>query len=251
MLRDDYIQLLIRSILGLIERDDSGRVQPSHKKVYLTPFDEEARIGGIDWPTKALSMIGVARMNNISACVRSVLDEGVPGDFLEAGVWRGGACIFMRGLLRAYGIVDRKVWVADSFVGLPPPNLDRYPDDNSWDLSVYPELAVPLDVVKANFRAYDLLDSQVEFINGWFADSLPGPVGNLAVLRLDGDMYESTMDTLNALYTHVVPGGYIIVDDLAIGACTQAVTDFRNRHSIEDRLHRIDWTGGWWRKTNG
>ena len=68
---------------------------------------------------------------------------------------------------------------------------------------------MPLETVKANFEKYGLLDAQVVFLKGWFKDTLPAaPIGKLAVMRLDGDMYESTMDALKSLYPELSPGGY-------------------------------------------
>src|SRR5579862_4588872 len=87
------------------------------------------RSEGRDWPASAETMIGMARMNNLQQCVLDVLEAGVPGDLIETGVWRGGATIFMRALLKVRGVTDRVVWVADSFQGLPKPDSDRYPAD--------------------------------------------------------------------------------------------------------------------------
>src|SRR4029077_16031980 len=104
----------------------------------------------------------------------------------------------------AYGVADRTIWVADSFEGLPPPNADEFPVDASEDLSQYEFLAVGLEQVKANFARYGLLDEQVQFLQGWFKDTLPGaPVQQLALLRLDGDYYEPTIQILESLYHKV------------------------------------------------
>src|SRR4029453_13599942 len=117
----------------------------------------------------------------------------VPGDFMETGVWRGGACIMMRAVLKAYGIADRRVIAADSFAGFPAPSAG-VAADASFHLHAYKDFAVPLSEVKAAFSRYGLLDEQVVFLEGLFKDTLPSaPVEKLAVLRLDGDMYESTM----------------------------------------------------------
>lgn len=196
------------------------------------------------------SMIGKKRLDNIQHCMESVLDEGVPGDMIETGIWRGGATIFMRGILAAYGITDRVVWAADSFQGVPPPTL---PEDANFDISarVYPFLAVSLFEVKELFRRYDLLDEQVRFVKGWFKDALPrAPIEKLAVLRLDGDLYESTMDALNPLYHKVSPGGFIIVDDyFSCPPCRRAIDEFRTTKGIEDELVRIDDQSVYWRKS--
>jgi O-methyltransferase len=195
------------------------------------------------------TMIGRQRMDQLDVCVQSVIDECVPGDLMECGVWRGGAAILMRGILMARGITDRRVWVADSFEGLPKPRLDQ---DANLDLSKesYPQLAVSLEQVMMNFKRYDLLDEQVHFLKGWFKDTLSSaPIDRLALLRLDGDLYESTMDCLVALYTKVSPGGYVVIDDYGcLKCCADAVDDFRAANRIDEPLVKIDWTGVVWRK---
>jgi len=195
------------------------------------------------------TMIGRERLEQLDECIHRVLSDNVPGDFIECGVWRGGATIFMRGALAVHGIQDRTVWVADSFEGLPKPSLEQ---DARIDLSKerFPQLAVSVDQVMRNFRKYDLLDDNVRFLQGWFKDTLPlAPIDRLALLRLDGDLYESTRDCLNALYDKVSPGGYIIIDDYGcLKCCADAVTDFRVAHGINNPITRIDWTGAYWRK---
>jgi O-methyltransferase len=189
------------------------------------------------------------RLENLQACVEDILRKGVPGDLIETGVWRGGATIFMRAILKAYGVTDRGVWVADSFSGLPPPNPDVYPadaDDPHYTIGL---LAVSLDEVKSNFEKYGLLDNQVRFLKGWFRDTLPkAPIKELAVIRLDGDMYESTMDALSALYPKLSQGGYLIVDDYELPGCKQAVDDYRKTNSINDELLQIDGSAVYWRR---
>jgi hypothetical protein len=196
-------------------------------------------------------MIGLRRLDNLQFCVEEVLSKNIPGDLIETGVWRGGATIFMRAILKAYGVKDRNVWVADSFEGLPAPNPERFPQD-AGDLHHIMKLAVSLDQVKANFERYGLLDDQVRFLKGWFRDTLPkAPIERLAILRLDGDMYESTMDALVNLYPKLSLGGCLIVDDYgAVPGCRQAVLDYRQLHGILDEIVQIDWTGVYWRRSN-
>jgi O-methyltransferase len=209
----------------------------------------EARAEGRDHPALAETMIGLKRLDNLHACIRNVLDEEVPGDLLEAGVWRGGASIFMAGALRAYGDEERLVWAADSFQGLPQPDTERYPLEMDDVFARNPHLAIPLDEVKGNFRRYGLLDERVRFLPGWFRDTLPAaPVERLSILRLDGDMYESTIVALESLYDKVSVGGHVIVDDyfnVPEGA-GRATDDFRRAREIDDELVRIDWGGAFW-----
>jgi O-methyltransferase len=196
------------------------------------------------------TMVGRKRLDNIENCLAAIRKDNIAGDVIETGAWRGGAAIFMKGCLTAWDMNDRTVWVADSFEGLPVPSL---PEDAGYDFSVakVPILAVGLEEVQENFRRYDLLDDKVRFLKGWFRDTLHvAPIKNLALLRLDGDLYESTRDSLKALYDKVSPGGFIIVDDFNdFEPCRRAVLDFRRLRGIEDPIELIDWTGAFWRKS--
>jgi hypothetical protein len=184
-------------------------------------------------------------------CVETIIRENIPGDLIETGVMRGGAVILMRAILRAYGINDRMVWVADSFEGIPPPNPEKYPADAgaTWHLRPLTEKK-GIEPVKRNFERYGLLDDQIQFLPGWFRDSLPkAPIKQLAVLRLDGDLYESTIDALVPLYPKLTPGGFVIVDDYNLPMCQEAVQDFRKKMGINDVINKIDDAGVYWRKT--
>jgi hypothetical protein len=215
------------------------------------PVDNKAREEGRVWPEFAHTMIGLKRLENLKRCAESVLREGVSGDFAETGVWRGGASIFMRAILKAHNVSDRTVWVADSFRGLPPPDIEKYPADRGANWHEPEFLAVSLAQVKEHFLSYDLLDNQVRFLEGWFKDTLPGaPIKQLAILRLDGDMYESTMDTLVNLYPKLSVGGYLLVDDYgSVEACRRAVNDYRTKHNIKDEIHQTDQAEVYWKKS--
>ena len=230
-----YLDLLEKTILGLPYAQD--------QQSYLCK-------DGRDRPPCAHSMIGSDRMRNLRACAETALMDKVPGDFMETGVWRGGAGILLRGVLRAYNDVSRNVWMADSFEGVPVPNTKKYPADAGSTLHTIKELTVTMEQVQEHFRRFDLLDGQVKFLKGWFSQSLPNaPIDKLALLRLDGDMYESTLDALTHLYPKLSPGGYCIIDDYGcFPACRQAVRDYRKEHNIKEPMAMIDWTGAWWRK---
>ncbi len=219
------------------------------KLVWDRPYDPQTRLDGKGWPAGAHTMLNIKRLENLQACIEAALRQDVPGDVIETGVWRGGATIFMRAILKAYGVTDRCVWVADSFNGLPPPNPDSYPADAGDLHYTIKLLAISLDEVKSNFEKYGLLDDQVRFLPGWFRDSLPSaPIEQLAVIRLDGDMYESTMDALSALYPKLSKGGYLIVDDYELPGCKQAVDDYRAEHRIVDKILHIDGSAMYWRR---
>ena len=218
--------------------------------VRLANHDPHDRAEGRDHPPGAETMIGLRRLDNLQECIVDVLRSDVPGDLFEAGVWRGGAAIFMRGALEAFGDEQRTVWAADSYAGLPRPDAAKYPHDAGDQFWRNPHLVVPLSTVQENFRRYGLLDDRVRFLEGWFEDTLPtAPVERIAVLRLDGDMYGSTIVALRALYSKLSVGGYAIVDDYgAVPACRAAVEDFRAEQGITEELMTIDWTGVYWRR---
>lgn len=241
-----YLDLLARSLTRYGFEDET--IDPPTRE--RSALDLERRLEGSDWPVHAETMVGVARLRNLQELLELVIREAVPGDVIETGVWRGGASIFMRGVLAAYGDTMRTVWLADSFQGLPPPDAGRYPADDGDVLHSIDFLAVGLDAVKANFERYGLLDDQVRFLPGWFRDTLPSaPVEQLALMRLDGDMYESTIVALESLYSKLSPGGFVVIDDYgAIAACRQAVDDFRLANEIAAPLQQVDWTGVWWRR---
>jgi O-methyltransferase len=203
------------------------------------------RIPGAD------TMIGPVGLDNLRDCVNEVINDGVPGDLIEAGSWRGGATVFMRGLLEAYADPTRIVWVADSFSGLPTADQSGYEEDlgDDWwaDDQWY---AVSLETVKRTFERYGLLDERVRFLVGWFTETLPtAPIESLALIRIDADMYGSTMDALEALYPRLSVGGYVIVDDYWLPRCRAAVDDFRRDRGIADELIPVDRAISYWRRS--
>jgi O-methyltransferase len=242
-----YLDLLKRCLTRVLFPDRNLH----YDLTTTSPLAVADRVQGRDWPTEAETMVGLLRLDSLRACIVNVLEDGIPGDLVETGVWRGGASIFMRAVLKAYGDCARRVWLADSFQGLPTPDTVLYPPDagdRHHQLSGY--LAVAIEEVKTNFQRYGLLDEQVCFLPGWFKDTLPtAPIERVAVLRLDGDMYESTLQALEHLYHKVSDGGYVVVDDYgALPNCRQAVEDFRTGHKITEPIFRIDWTGAFWHK---
>lgn len=206
----------------------------------------------------AISMIPLARFDNLQQCIDTVIAENVPGDMIETGVWRGGATIFMRAALKLHGDTRRNVWVADSFEGLPEPDAEKFPREAESFKSAamtkfYNHLAVGLEDVQRNFAAFGMLDNQVKFLKGWFKDTLPtAPFKQLSIMRLDGDYYESTMDALVHLYDKLSVGGFVIIDDYGEDAwtyCRKAVEDFRTERKITDPMIRVDKPCSYWRKS--
>jgi hypothetical protein len=243
--RQLYLDLLERAVANVIYQDNYNVFGT------LKPFEAARREQGKDIPSEAHSMIGLKRLRQIREAACQVIEEGIPGDFIETGVWRGGACILLRGVLAAYGDKSRRVWAADSFEGLPPPD-PRFPKDAAtrFDFHTRPELSVSLENVKENFARYGLLDDQVVFLKGFFCDTLPGIANEkFSLLRLDGDLYSSTTDALTYLYDKLSPAGFVIIDDYgAVIDARRATLDFRSGRGITDQIYSIDQDGVFWRK---
>ena len=245
-----YLDLLKRVLTDTLFRQEPDADAPG-QMMFVRDFIAHYIEGG------AISMLPMARFENIDQCIRTVVAEGIEGDFIETGVWRGGACIFMRAAARVLGQGHRTVWVADSFEGLPEPDAEKFPVEAKAHAggvmkAKYKHFAVDLAHVQANFRAFGMLDDGVRFLKGWFKDTLPtAPIGKLAIMRLDGDYYESTMDGLTNLYDKLVPGGFAIIDDYGEDSwtyCRKAVDTFRAERGIATPLIRVDSKCWYWRK---
>jgi O-methyltransferase len=271
-----FLDLLKRTLVNLVYAEDalrldaaaSGELGPEHLARQRTLRDVRyerpgayaevvaaKREGSLDgfWGARlAHTMIGLDGLDNLERCAHRVFADGVPGDFLEAGVCHGGASIFLRALQVAYGEEDRMTWLADSFEGVPPPT-DPVDVEHELDLTEerVPWMAAGVDAVRDNFETYDLLSDGVRFLPGLFADTLPdAPVERLAILRIDGDLYSSTREALEALYDRVSDGGYVIVDDYGcLVPCRMAVDEFIAERGLDVELDQVDWTRVCWRKS--
>jgi O-methyltransferase len=266
--RQLYLDLLKRCVMNTIYEDSPAPAYViGEQLVQYTQYSADKRLAGQDWPSSAHTMIGLKRLNNIQALAEDVLSSGVEGDFIEAGVWRGGATIFMRGILKAYGIQNRCVWVADSFRGFPKPEQTTERSYSSPGFKLIRERlanndpslgsslkmlgqGTQLEEVKQNFARYGLLDEQVKFIQGFFSDTLPSaPVEKLAMLRADGDLYDSTFEILENLYPRVSSGGYVIIDDYnSFQECRRAVNDYLEMNGLQVDLVPIDSDAVFWQK---
>jgi len=250
-LKQLYAEQLKRSLMNALNQEVTESIlNPESLEMQLQPAWFEHF-----WFGDALTMSSRNRLDNIQFCIEACLAQGVPGDVAECGAWRGGAGILMRGVLAAHAVTDRKVWVADSFQGLPLPPVNSV-DEGMYNFPQVVESAhfqVDLAQVQANFARYGLLDEQVRFLPGWFHETLPNaPIEQLAVLRLDGDYYESTLVTLEALYPKVAVGGYVIIDDWGLEQICgekEAVLEYRLGYEISDEIIPIDYHSAYWRKS--
>ncbi len=274
MLNAAYLDLLKKSLTASIYDESSWQlvdgpmlsetgIVPSLKRaivyglrkrglriVRTKPFNANSREQGLDWPLFGLTMVGLRRLDNLQKCIEDILANNVPGCFVETGVWRGGSSILAKALFRSHDANDRIVWCCDSFEGMPVPSKEDISLQSNSDFSDRDYLVATIDQVKSNFAKFGLLDENVKFLKGWFCDTLPtAPTGPIAVLRMDGDLYVSTMDALMNLFDRVSPKGYIIVDDYkSWNGCRQAVDEFRKQRAIEAPIIDIDSHAVYWRK---
>jgi hypothetical protein len=207
--------------------------------------DLRLRAAGMDWPLHGLTMVGLGRLDDLQACVESIVRDGVAGDLIEAGSWRGGASILMRAALDCLGD-ERTVWVADSFQGFPEAPA---PDDGSLDLAAFDFLAVPVEEVRDSFARFGC-EHRVELVPGFFEETLPPLLGRRwSIVRLDADSYEATREAIRWLYPGLSAGGYLIVDDYgSFAACRHAVDEYREEHGIAEPIEQVDSTCVRWRR---
>ncbi len=252
-----YLDLLKRSLCDFLYDQDAGSNQADHtmtnlqtgQKTVFSNYEDLKREGLIDSKV-CHSLIGLKRMDQLQQALITLEKENVVGDVMETGVLRGGACIFMRGILKALNNTRRQVWVADSFRGFPPAQLT---ERGIADPVGFNAQAASLDTVKQTFERYRLLDEQVRFLPGYFEDTLPTYLSEvhppLALLRLDSDFYPSTRYVLEKLYPRISEGGFIVVDDYYIfEECRRAVREYRQSQGIKSPLQRIDAAAVYWRK---
>ena len=253
-LRRAYLELLKLALCDLTASTTiSVSPTPDGSVVARELSGEQRRLRavGLDWPLQGVSMSGLRRLDDLQACVDSIVRDRVDGDLIEAGTWRGGATILMRAALDTAGEGrDRTVWVADSFQGFPESETEA-PDEVRFTkfLRAFDFLSVSVDEVQGNFARFGL-DRGVEFVKGYFKDTLPGlSGGGWALVRLDGDTYDATRVALECLYPGLQPGGYLIVDDYgAFEECRRAVDEYREEHGITEVMQEVDWTCVRWRK---
>ena len=238
-LREAYIDLLKRSITN---HNYLGGDTPFEKFRCVTHYDVDQGQWKIDPLARPLTLLSKRQLDLIEQCILVVDEEGVPGDFIEAGVWRGGAIIFMRALLDAHQIMGRRVFAADSFAGIPKSARALYEPVDEWP----DRWVASLEEVKENIGRLGLLDERIVFVPGFFADSLKTLTGEtFALIRLDSDSYESVETSLVQLYPLVSLGGIVIIDDWHLPSCKAAVLDYRARCGIAGPIHEHDGNAYW------
>ena len=248
--RNNYLNLLMKMLTGELLDPDYG-ICRRDKFVNgdcvlgnLVPYNSTLRARGRDWPAFGLTMIGTARMIQFKDAIISVIKNNIKGDIAELGVWRGGACIWARKILDVYHENKRIVHVFDAFETIP-----------GYNESYMNYLAVSQEKVMSNFKKFDADVNPVKFHKGLFKDTLPHfvkenpDVKSIAVLRIDGNFYDSYQDAMYYLYPLVPKGGIIIFDDVFTHKPVMKFwNDFKHDYSLNEELQKIDSDAAWFEK---
>ncbi|GBF96938.1 hypothetical protein Rsub_09018 [Raphidocelis subcapitata] len=255
-LAEPYLWLMRMALTGSLT-DEAGRCNPGAGGNgclldKLLPYEPELRERGNDWPPFGHTMIGHLRLRNIETLLREAVAGGVPGAFAELGVWRGGACVYARAVLNVLGEVDRPVLAFDAFDAIAR-KTDGYA---RYGLQGADFIATDQATVTHNFEKYfGALPPSVRFHPGFFNESTKAfregaPRGTrIAVLRVDGNFYDSYQDVMYNLYEFVPVGGYVIFDDiLGFPDVQRFWSDFKADQGLVEELVQIDDFSTWFKK---
>lgn len=158
------------------------------------------------------------------------------GDIVETGTFIGTSAAIIMKVLMDFDSCERKLWVFDSFEGLPAPTEEDGAQGSAGGF------AATLETFEDNLRSVDAYDEdKLVITKGWFAEVCgPSKVSKIAFLRLDGDLFASTWDAIVALYDRVIPGGFVYVDDYgSFVGCRKAIDKFRAQLGIFEPLHYV------------
>jgi len=196
---------------------------------------------------RPFTMVQSESLVELALQVRSVLVEEIPGNLVECGVWRGGSAFLMAKCLQQAGVTNRKVWLFDSFEGLPAPQeIDgpaalAYASDPA-NPGYFDNCRASLEDVQGTAERLGL-SAYTECVKGWFEETLPANrerVGAIAILRIDADWYSSVRACLTHLYDRVVPGGFVVLDDYyTYDGCALAVHEFLGQRSLSHRIEAV------------
>lgn len=207
---------------------------------------------------KPYTLTSLERMYAVYQAVEHVVRAGIPGDWVECGVWKGGSSMAAALSLLHLGQSDRALWLYDTFEGMTPPDeLDRDYDgqlaqarlDQAKKSGGESRWAVGLDAVREAMDSTGYPAEQVRYVPGKVEDTLshdhPQDMPErIAVLRLDTDWYASTKHEMEHLYPRLIPGGVLIIDDYGHWqGCRKAVDEYFAEHGIQMLLTRQDYTG--------
>jgi predicted O-methyltransferase YrrM len=188
---------------------------------------------------RSYTMASQSRLRGLYRAVRTVIDEGIPGDVVECGTAEGGSALLMAMTIKRHG-GGRHLWAYDTFEGMPPPG-DK---DPTWANDFTGTLGHDVEHVREVFHRWDIREG-FTLVKGLFEDTVPkASMEKIAVLHLDGDWYSSVKVCLDHLWDRVSPGGIIQIDDYGHWAgARRAVHDFLDSRGIRANLRFIDAHG--------
>lgn len=239
----------------LFDRIKTNRIEDFQKSRPEFPTDfQKDEIENISAVAK-FTMTSHERLIALSRAVDYIVEQDIPGDIVECGVWRGGSMMLAAQRLMQHKSQSRNLFLFDTFEGMTEPtNSDKdHSGESAADLlrkdNKENEAGIwciaNLSDVEKNVLSTGYDRSKIHFIKGRIELTLPfKQINKIAILRLDTDWYESTRHELNTLYDNVAPGGVIIIDDYGHwDGCKKAVDEFIKSRELKVYLHRIDYTG--------
>jgi hypothetical protein len=238
---DAYLDRVKREVTGYDHLGGGVSFETFNCTTHYDLANSQWKIGLEDRP---MTLLSKGQLDLIEQAILQVEAAQVPGDLIEAGVWRGGAVVLMRAVLEAHGIAGRTVIAADSFAGIPQSTRFAADPVNTWT----DRWEASLDDVRANVDSHGFLDERTRFLPGFFDDTLPRLTDErLALIRLDSDAYDSVRCSLEQLYPLLSPGGIVIIDDWHLVSCRMAVQNYRMLHKLGGEL-TVSAGNAWWVK---
>jgi len=230
----DFVKLVMNFAVGTPYEGKCAGANCGSRVAYV----EVERKYGLDWPPFGYTMIGKQRLENFRAAIHEVDRNNIPGAIIETGVWRGGAMI-MAAAVTKEAKSNRDLYLYDAFEDIP-----GYGNNKDFLMNSQED-------VEKNFDLFSLRDENVHFVKGLFKDTVPLWVKGMpiAVLRIDGNFYDSYCDVLYAMYEDVPVGGIVIYDDImSHPAVMRCWNDFKTDQGVVEELNRIDTPSAWFRK---
>lgn len=228
----------------------------------VVPDPVRAALAGVDAATAEIvrrvlpyTMTSAARVVALCDAVRYLVENRIPGDIVECGVWKGGSMMAVAQVLTSLGETERHLYLFDTFEGMTAPSSEDVAADGRSAQALMASsdpadprsvwCVAPLEGVKAALAGTGYDFARMHFVKGRVEDTVPGQAPDrIALLRLDTDWYESTRHELEHLYPRLAPGGVLVLDDYGHWqGARKAVDEYIRTHRLPLFLHRIDYTG--------
>lgn len=232
-----------------------------HQGILNRGYRDEPELQRMAFTVRDFTMVSYEGLCTLGDQVRFCEETNIPGDLVELGTWKGGCLAMMAQANLKWGKSRRTLRGFDSFQGLPRPRLDK---DYGADIQEFFKVSegqsdgalIPINALEADISApLRILEEvgypkeNVKFHAGWFQETVPKVnIEKIAVLRLDGDFYDSYAVPLEYLYDRVTLGGFIVIDDWVLRGCREAVADFFAKRQLAPYLSHVDGSVRYFRK---